>query len=99
MDRGVDVTPLTTDPLWPWSLPGIAGPALIIVGLLLIGAAAWTYLRVPNANLRRVGVVLAIRILALFLVFLALTGASCVSRDELKVPSILLVVLDKSESM
>jgi uncharacterized membrane protein len=43
--------------------------------------------------------VLAIRLLALFLVFLALTGASCISRDDLKVPSTLLIVVDKSESM
>lgn len=99
MDRSPDVTPLTLDPLWPWSLPGVGWPALIVVGLLLVGAATWTYLRAPNASLRRVSVVLAIRILALLLVFLALTGASCVSRDEMKVPSVLLIGIDRSESM
>src|SRR5204863_8924724 len=99
MNQVTDTMPLTTDPLWPWSIPGIGMGALIITAIVLIGAAAWSYLRVPGAKLRRVGVVLGLRIFALFLVFLALTGASCVSRDELKVPSLLIIAIDISEGL
>ncbi len=99
MDIVTDTLPLTTDPLWPWSIPGIGMSALIVTALILLAAAAWSYLRVPGAKLRRVSVVLGLRILALLLVFLALIGASCVSREELKVPSLVLVAIDSSESM
>ncbi len=89
-----DTFPLTNDLLKPWSMP-----ALVLTALLLMGAAAWSYLRAPGGKRYRVGVVLGIRLVALILVFLALSGTSCVNRDELKVPSILLVGVDASESM
>src|SRR5437588_7779936 len=91
--------PLTNDPLWPWSLPTFGWPALALTALLLMGAAAWSYLRTPGGRRHRVGIVLGIRLAALVLVFLALSGTSCVSRDEMKVPSLLLVGVDASESM
>jgi uncharacterized membrane protein len=99
MNQSTDIMPLTTDLLWPWSIPNIGMWALIITAILLVAAAAWSYLRVPGAKLRRVGVVLGLRIFALFLVFLAITGASCISRDELKVPSLLIIAIDRSASM
>src|SRR5216684_2882414 len=99
MDHLADTFPITTDPVWPWSIPVVGWIALGVTALLLFGAAGWSYLRVPGANLRRVGVVFGLRVLALFLIFLALMGASCVSRDELKVPSLVLIGLDLSESM
>src|SRR5262245_3214622 len=99
MDRLAESLPITTDPVWPWSIPGIGWIALGLTALLLLGAAVWSYLRVPGANLRRVGVVLGLRVLALLLIFLALIGASCVSQDALKVPSIIVVAIDASESM
>src|SRR5262245_30621891 len=99
MERIADTFPMTTDPLWPWSVAGIGWIALGLTALLLLGAAAWSYLRVPGANLRRVSVVFVLRVLALLLIFLALIGASCVSREELKVPSLVIIALDLSESM
>src|SRR5262249_20826821 len=89
-----DTFPLTNDLLKPWSMP-----ALVLTALLLMGAAAWSYLRAPGGKRYRVGVVLGIRLVALMLIFLALSGTSCVNRDELKVPSLLVVVVDGSESM
>ena len=95
----LDRLPVTADPIWPWSLPKFGWPALAVTAGLLLAAAAWSYFRVPGAKGRRVGVVLAIRVLALLLIFLALSGTSCVRRDEMRVPSILLVGIDASESM
>jgi hypothetical protein len=89
-----DTFPLTNDLLKPWSMP-----ALLLTAVLLMAAAAWSYLRASGGKRYRVGVVLGIRLVALVLVFLALSGTSCVNRDELKVPSILIVAVDASESM
>jgi len=94
-----DTFPLTNDPLWPWSLPAFGWPALALTALLLMSAAAWSYLRAPGGKRYRVGIVLGIRLVALVLIFLALAGTSCVNRDEMKVPSILIVAVDVSESM
>ena len=95
----LDNLPVTTDPVWPWSLPKVGWPALALTGGLLLAAAAWSYFRVPGARVRRIGVVLFLRVLALLLIFLALSGASCVRREELRVPSIVLVGIDASASM
>jgi Putative glutamine amidotransferase len=94
-----DLLPLTHDPLWPWSLPTVGWPALFITAALFLGGAAWTYLRAPAARPGRIATVLAIRLVALVLVFLALSGTSCVSREDLKVPSLLLVGVDATQSM
>ena len=95
----LDKLPVTADPVWPWSLPKFGWPALALTGGLLLTAAVWSYFRVPGARVRRIGVVLFLRILALLLIFLALSGASCVRREELRVPSIVLVGIDASASM
>ena len=95
----LDRLPLTTDPVWPWSLPAFGWPALALTALLLLGATAWSYFRVPGAHPGRVTIVLVIRVLALLLVFLALAGASCVRRDEMRVPSLVLVGIDVTQSM
>jgi uncharacterized membrane protein len=99
MSSILDKLPVTTDPMWPWSVPKVGWLALAVTGGVLLAAAAWSYLRVPGAKMRRVGVVLAVRVLALLLIFLALSGTSCVRRDEMRVPSILLVGIDASASM
>src|SRR5438552_19137238 len=89
-----DTFPLTNDLLKPWSMP-----ALVLTALLLMGAAAWSYLRAPGGKRYRVGVVLGIRLVALVLIFLAIAGTSCVDQDALKVESVLGIVVDGSESM
>ncbi len=82
---------LTADPAWPWWL-------LALVALILVGLTVWTYLGVPRAG-RRIGVVIALRLGALLLACVALARPSLASREDLKVPSTLLILIDSSESM
>lgn len=90
---------VTNDPAYPWSLPGVGLPALAAVTLVLIVLTVWTYLGVPGATVRRVLVVLGLRLAALIAACLALLGPSLALRDELRVPSVLLIAVDHSESM
>jgi uncharacterized membrane protein len=89
----------TTDPLWPWSLPTYGALALLTVAALLIALTVWTYRGVSLANGRRVSLILLLRLAALLLAIAALIRPALASRDDLKVPSVLIVLLDRSESM
>jgi len=90
---------LNTDPTFPWSLAGFGLPALAILALLLTGLTVWTYLGVRGASFRRVLAVLALRLGALLLAFLAVLRPALAFRDELRAPSILVIAVDDSESM
>ncbi len=90
---------LTTDPLYPWSSPGSGISALLVVALVIGGLTLWAYLGVTGASSRRVFIVLCLRFLALFLAFLAILRPAVASRDDLKTPSTLILLVDKSESM
>lgn len=90
---------ITNDAVWPWSLPLFGTPALAIVALLLAGLTVWTYLGVPAATPGRIATVLGLRLAALFVILLLLLRPSVGYRDDLKVPSVLLVAADSSESM
>jgi uncharacterized membrane protein len=90
---------LTSDPAWPWSLSPGGLPALAAVALLLVVLTVWTYLGVPRAGSRRVLALLGLRLTALALVCLMVLRPSLASRDELRVPSVLIIVADYSESM
>ena len=94
-----DSLTLTFDPAWPWSSPPVGLPALLLVALALAGLTIWTYRGVAQATPRRVATLIAIRLAALFLVLLMVLRPALASRDELKVPTTLLLVLDMSESM
>lgn len=83
---------LTADPLWSWWL-------IAAVAVVLIALTWWTYRGVPNAGNRRVSVILLLRLAALFIALLALARPSVAVRDEQKHPSLLIIVLDQSESM
>jgi len=88
----------TSDPVWPWSTAGYGTLGLVLVALLLGGLTLWTYLGV-GAGARRTFIVLALRFAALFLAILALMRPAVASRDDLKVPSVLIILGDRSESM
>jgi len=88
-----------TDPTYPWSLSGFGLPALAVVALLLTGLTVWTYLGARAATFRRVLAVLVLRLGALLLAFLALLRPALAFRDELRVPSVLIIAVDDSESM
>ncbi len=88
-----------TDPTYPWSVAGFGLPALAVVALLLTGLTLWTYLGLRGATFRRVLSVLGLRLGALLLAFLALLRPALAFRDQLKLPSILVIAVDDSESM
>jgi uncharacterized membrane protein len=90
---------LVTDPLWPWSLPYIGLLPLLVVALVLIGLTIGTYLGAAGATRRRVLMLVALRLAALMLAFLVLLRPSLAFRDDLHVPSTLILALDASESM
>ena len=85
---------LTKDLVSPWSFP-----ALILVTLFLVVVTVWTYRGVRGSTNRRVGTVLGLRLTALVLALLMILRPSLAYREELRVPSTLLVVPDGSESM
>src|SRR6516165_9999750 len=89
----------SADPAWPWSLSRVGLPALAGVGLLLAALTVWTYRDTPNANRRRIAVVIALRLVALLLALLTLLRPSFAFRSDLKVPSTLIVAADASKSM
>jgi uncharacterized membrane protein len=88
-----------TDPTYPWSAGGFGLPALAAVALLLTGLTVWTYFGLRGVTARRVLSVLALRLGALLLAFLAMLRPALAFRDQLKVPSLLVVAVDDSESM
>ncbi len=91
---------LEFDPAWPWSLPNTGLAALGGVALLLTVLTVWTYFGVRGASVRRIGSVLALRLLALGIAFLIVLRPSLGFHptDELA-PTRLFFLLDDSESM
>jgi uncharacterized membrane protein len=94
-----DTLSLTTDPLWPWSFPTYGTLALLVVGVLLVSITVWTYVGASLTNARRLVIVLGLRLFALLLAILVLMRPALASRDDQKVPSLLIILLDRSESM
>src|SRR5437868_3666358 len=94
-----DSLSLTQDLVWPWSARPIGPWLLAAVALLLVALTVWTYLGVARANSRRVMIILALRLFALLLACLMILRPSLALRGESKLPSTLLVALDKSQSM
>jgi uncharacterized membrane protein len=88
-----------TNPTWPWSAGSFGPAALAVLALVLTGLTVWTYLGARGATLRRLLTVLALRLGALLLAFLAVLRPALASRDQLKAPSVLLIAVDDSESM
>src|SRR5579883_1710006 len=98
MKSATDFLYLTRDPVWPWSL-ALGIPALALVALVIVALTVWTYWNVPRARPRRVVTLIALRLLALLLACLVLLRPSFAFRDDLHLPSTLLILLDASESM
>jgi hypothetical protein len=89
----------STNPAEPWSIYPIGLPALALVALLLVALTLWSYLGHPQASRRRVLTVLALRLLALLVVLLTAVRPSVGIQEDPKIPSVLLVGVDLSESM
>jgi uncharacterized membrane protein len=99
MSLGNNPLTLVTDPVTPWSSPYLGLPALLFVAVVLAGLTLITYAGVPGATRRRVALLVLVRLAALLLAFLALLRPSLAFRDDLKVPSTLLIGADTSASM
>jgi uncharacterized membrane protein len=94
-----DALNYTVDPAWPWSMPAIGVPALLICAGVLVGLTIWTYVGVRGARRGRVLTLVALRLAALLLACLAVLRPSLAFQDEQHTPSTLLIVVDGSESM
>ncbi len=90
---------LTLDPAWPWSLPGVGLPAFVCLAAVLVLLTVWTYSGHQRAHPRRLLALVGLRLTALVLACLAVLRPSLASRDELRQPSLLILVLDDSQSM
>jgi hypothetical protein len=86
-------------PAYPWSLSTIGYPALLVAALLLVLFTVWTYTGHPNANRRRIAIVLGLRLLALLVTLLTAIRPSVGVQENPKLPSVLLIGLDLSKSM
>src|SRR5947209_3977218 len=93
-------TTVMLDPAWPWSVPGVGAAALAGVAIFLAAATVWTYLGVHGVSWRRVGLVLALRLLALMVaIMVVLRPSFAFEETEDAKPSRLFFLLDYSESM
>lgn len=90
---------LSTRPAYPWSEYPIGLPALGIVAVTLVGVTLWTYLKHPAATRRRVTIILGLRLAALVVALLTALRPSLGVQEDPKVPSILVIGIDLSESM
>jgi len=90
---------LSTRPAYPWSEYPVGLPALALVAAALVGLTLWTYLRHPAATRRRVFIVLGLRLAALAVALLTALRPSVGVQEDPKIPSVLVVGIDLSESM
>src|SRR5206468_2423487 len=74
-------------------------PALGLVAVLLVVFTVWTYLGHPQATRRRITIVLALRLAALAIALLTAIRPSVGVQEEPKIPSVLIIAIDESESM
>lgn len=90
---------LSSRPAYPWSISPLGFPALIAVAIALVLFTVWTYLGNPQATRRRITIVLALRLAALVVALLTAVRPSVGVQEDPKVPSVLLIGIDTSESM
>jgi uncharacterized membrane protein len=90
---------VTADPAWPWSLPRVGLPLLIVAASALAGLTIWTYRGAPAAGGKRVAIVVILRLLALLVALITVARPAAVFRDDLKTPSVLVIAADASASM
>ncbi len=89
----------STKPAYPWSLSPVGLPALAAVALMLVALTVWTYLGQPKVGRGRLAVILLLRLTALLVALVTAVRPSIAVQEEPKVPSVLLIGIDTSESM
>lgn len=90
---------LSTKPAYPWSEYPLGLPALGVLAVLLVGLTLWTYFKHPAASRKRVAIILGLRLLALVIALLTAVRPSVGIQEDPKVPSVLVIGIDLSESM
>jgi len=90
---------VTSDPAWPWSIPGVGPWALAVVAAILNVLTVWTYRGVRGASPRRIISLIGLRLAALLVACLVVLRPSLAIQEDLRVPSVLLIAADASESM
>jgi hypothetical protein len=90
---------LSSNPAEPWSFYPFGLPALGLVALGLVLLTLWTYLGHPQASRRRILLVLLLRLAALVVILLTALRPSVGIQEDPKLPSVLLIGVDLSESM
>jgi uncharacterized membrane protein len=78
---------------------GLGLSLLLVVPMALVGLTVWTYLGVPGATGRRVGMILTLRLLAFVVVVLVLLRPALGVPDHNRLHSLLVIALDASRSM
>ncbi len=86
-------------PAYPWSVEPVGLPALAIIAVLLVLLTIWTYTGHPNANRRRILIVVTLRLLTLAVALLTALRPSIGVQEKPKNPSVLNILVDLSESM
>lgn len=86
-------------PAYPWSISPIGLPALAIVAALLVAFTIWSYTGHPTATRRRILIVVALRLAALVVALLTALRPSLGVQEDPKIPSVLVIGVDTSESM
>jgi len=87
------------DPVPPWSSGVLGLPALGAVAAALVGLTLWSYRGHTQASRRRVAAVLTLRLIALAAALLTTLRPTVGVQENPKVPSVLLVGIDTSQSM
>jgi uncharacterized membrane protein len=90
---------LTTDPVWPWSLPLVGLAIFLLVAVVLAVLTVAGYLAARPRRPRRLAVLLALRLTALFVVALLCLRPALAHEDDTVLPSRLLILVDASRSM
>jgi uncharacterized membrane protein len=93
------ITFVTSDPAWPWSVPGVGLVLLATVAMVLLGLTVWTYRGVGGAKGSRVAILIGLRLAALLVACLMVLRPSLALREDAHLPSTLIVAADQSESM
>lgn len=97
-DRTYDIV---TNPAWrPFTEADVPGyVVLLVTGVLLIGMTVWTYAGSSTGTRKRIGILVGLRLVALFLAVMVALRPSAAVTEIPKLPSTLIVVIDSSESM
>jgi hypothetical protein len=86
-------------PAFPWSVEPLGLPGLAACAVLLVLVTVWTYAGNPQASGRRITLLVALRLAALLVALVTAARPSVGVQEDPKLPSVLVIGIDVSESM